>query len=258
MHMKKILSFSLYGNLPRYTIGAVKNALLANRVYPGWECWFYCADDVPESIKEQLLRADARLIPCGPCTGSEGMFWRFFPFAEREVSHVLVRDTDSRISPREASAVKGWLASGAAGHIIRDHPAHEQRMMGGLWGARADELRSIKVWMNDFGVGTQYNCDQEFLAHRVYPVLLDAGLCVHDAFFRYEPQSRPIPLAREGDTFIGEVLDENDKRPPDQVEAWRVLHALQNSRLQRLRFARHRLRMLARYWWWRCSRKIRS
>jgi hypothetical protein len=258
MHMKKVLAFSLYGNLPRYTVGAVKNALLAESVYPGWECWFYCADDVPENIRERLLQAGARIIPCGSRTGSEGMFWRFFPFAERDVSHVLVRDTDSRISPREASAVNAWLANGVAGHIIRDHPAHSQRMMGGLWGARTDVLRPMRAWIDAFGAGTHYNCDQEFLAQQVYPVLLDAGLCVHDAFFRYEPQSRPVPLPRENDAFIGEVLDENDNRPLDQAEAWQVLRALQNSRLQRLRFARHRLRMLTRYWRWRCSRTIRS
>ena len=256
--MKKILSFSLYGNLSRYTVGAIKNALLAPSIYPGWECWFYCASDVPEDIVKKLLQAGARTITCGLSSGSEGMFWRFFPFAEPNVSHVLVRDTDSRISTREASAVNVWLESGAAGHIIRDHPAHSQRIMGGLWGARADVLRPMKVWMDDFEITTHYNCDQKFLAQQVYPVLLDSGLCVHDAFFCYETQCHSVPVPRTNDAFIGEVLDENDERPVDQAEAWQVLRSLQNSRLQKLRFARHRLRMLASYWWWRCSRKICS
>lgn len=256
--MKKILSFSLYGTLPRYTVGAIRNSQLAKAIYPEWECRFYCADDVPEEIKNQLLYEGAIVIPCGPYIGSEGMFWRFYPFSDPDVSHVIVRDTDSRISLRESSAVAVWLKSGAAGHIIRDHPAHSQRIMGGLWGARAPALRSIKEWINAFGVRTHYNCDQEFLATCIYPKLLADGLCVHDSFFCYELNCRPVPLARDHDSFIGEVLDENDNRPPDQEQTWRTLRNLQESPLQRLRFMRHRMRLLYLYWIWRFSHKIRS
>jgi len=33
---KKIISFSLWGDKPMYTIGAIKNAKLAEEIYPGW------------------------------------------------------------------------------------------------------------------------------------------------------------------------------------------------------------------------------
>ena len=39
--MKKIISFSLWGNSPKYLIGALKNADLAKEFYRDWECHFY-------------------------------------------------------------------------------------------------------------------------------------------------------------------------------------------------------------------------
>ena len=34
--MKKVISFSLWGDNPKYTIGAIKNAELIDTIYPGW------------------------------------------------------------------------------------------------------------------------------------------------------------------------------------------------------------------------------
>ena len=35
--MKKVISFSLWGDIPRYTVGAIKNADLALRFYPDFD-----------------------------------------------------------------------------------------------------------------------------------------------------------------------------------------------------------------------------
>ena len=37
---KKVISFSLYGNDPKYCVGAIKNAKLAKYIYPDWVCRF--------------------------------------------------------------------------------------------------------------------------------------------------------------------------------------------------------------------------
>ena len=51
--MKRVISFSLWGDNPTYTIGAIKNADLALRFYPEFECWFYIhKDSVPNNIIE--------------------------------------------------------------------------------------------------------------------------------------------------------------------------------------------------------------
>ena len=54
----KIISFSLWGRDPKYTVGAIKNAELAKEIYPGWICRFYCANDVPNPIIFQLEDMD--------------------------------------------------------------------------------------------------------------------------------------------------------------------------------------------------------
>ena len=48
--MKKIISFSLWGNNKGYYDGAVKNILLAQKIYPDWICRFYCANDAKKNI----------------------------------------------------------------------------------------------------------------------------------------------------------------------------------------------------------------
>ena len=52
--MKKIISFSLWGDNPKYTIGALKNANLALTIYPEWICRYYVAKSVPNDIITQL------------------------------------------------------------------------------------------------------------------------------------------------------------------------------------------------------------
>ena len=52
--MKKIVSFSLWGEDPKYTIGAIENAKLVNEIYHGWISRFYCGKSVPENIINSL------------------------------------------------------------------------------------------------------------------------------------------------------------------------------------------------------------
>ena len=56
--MKKIISFSLWGTNPKYTIGALKNADLAKEIYPGWICRYYVAQDIPKGILFELEEKD--------------------------------------------------------------------------------------------------------------------------------------------------------------------------------------------------------
>lgn len=68
------------------------------------------------------------------------MNWRFFPMLDPQVSHMVSRDLDSLISPREAAAVQEWLESDKAFHFMRDHPAHSIEILGSAWGIRMSPL----------------------------------------------------------------------------------------------------------------------
>ena len=46
----KIIAFSLWGNNPKYTVGAIKNADIAGKLFPEWICRFYIGKSVPENI----------------------------------------------------------------------------------------------------------------------------------------------------------------------------------------------------------------
>ena len=52
-NMKKIISFCVWGNNPKYCIGAIKNAILAKQIYPDWICRYHCDKSVPKDIIEK-------------------------------------------------------------------------------------------------------------------------------------------------------------------------------------------------------------
>ena len=53
-----------------------------------------------------------------------GALWRFLPLSDPLVDTFVSRDLDSRLSNREAAAVRQWLASNRTFHIMRDHWDH--------------------------------------------------------------------------------------------------------------------------------------
>ena len=197
---KKIISFSLWGDNPTYTVGAIKNAKLAEEIYPGWICRFYTArPSVPEDIINQLSELkntelvfmdDPELrVETEPTRRSlftfEGMFWRFDAAIDSDV--MISRDTDSRLGPREKAAVDEWLNSDKDFHIMRDNIQHGLPIMGGMWGVRNGLLSNIEELIDNYRTSTkkttnQFNDDQLFLLHQVYPLVYDKSM-QHDSHY---------------------------------------------------------------------------
>ena len=125
----------MWGNNPKYTIGAIKNAQLLNTIYPGWIAWFYCGNSVPEEIVEYLNSSEnCEVFRMNEPGNWMGTFWRFYPASIEEVDVMLSRDCDSRLNKREKLAVDEWLKSDKNFHIMRDHPWHNTEILAGLWG----------------------------------------------------------------------------------------------------------------------------
>ena len=98
----KIISISVWGDNPRYIIGANRQYELAKLYYPDWEFRIYTDD------KNKFANLpDANIIEV--TDGSYGMYWRFRAMFEDENNIVLVRDSDSRITIREQKAVNEFL-----------------------------------------------------------------------------------------------------------------------------------------------------
>ena len=53
---KKIISFSIWGDIRLYCIGAIKNALIAQKIFPEWICRYYYDSTVPNIIIDYLKK----------------------------------------------------------------------------------------------------------------------------------------------------------------------------------------------------------
>lgn len=209
--MKKLISFCLWGDNPKYTIGAIKNAILTNDIYKGWTSRFYCGQNVPSSVTERLKSIEnCEVITMGEEGNWTGMFWRFYPASENDVEIMLSRDCDSRLNRREKSAVDEWLSSDKSFHIMRDHPWHGTEILGGMWGVKYPKLSNMKKLIDEYIKGEFYQVDQNFLREKIYP-LVKEDCMVHDEFFQYNVNNRPFPLRRKGQEFVGETFDHIDK-----------------------------------------------
>ena len=138
----KIISFSVWGNKPKYIEGALANVELQHESYPDWVCRFYVDETVPLTIRERLGEySDVVLMP--KSDGNYGLFWRFEPLKDNTINRFIVRDVDSRLNPREAAAVKEWEESGLEFHIMRDNIQHRVPICGGMWGATNEFIRKV-------------------------------------------------------------------------------------------------------------------
>jgi hypothetical protein len=217
--MKKIISFSLYGQNPKYCVGAIENVKLQPIIYPDWICRVYHDDSVPKNYIDELVKLNVELVNMNN-SGMEkyGMFWRFLVYDDREVERFIVRDTDSRLNMREKFAVDEWIESGKILHIMRDHPSHGIPILGGTWGLKNNYDFIIKESMSNFlkekPVFT-YMDDQIFLTD-LYKRYFKNHIC-HDEIFNF-PCCIPFPTERKNFEFIGEVFDENNNNVPEHTE----------------------------------------
>jgi len=208
--MKKIISFSLWGEDPKYTIGAIENVKLAKIIYSDWICRFYCGKTVPKNIISELEKYEnSEVIIMDEQGDWTGMFWRFFACEDSDV--MISRDTDSRLSHREKFAVDEWLSSDKDFHIMRDHPHHKTEILGGMWGCRNGILKDIRTMINNYIKGDFWQVDQNFLREKIYPIILDKSF-VHDSYFNFEVHKKLFPFERKELEFVGDVFDENNKR----------------------------------------------
>jgi hypothetical protein len=207
--MANYISYSLYGSDPKYLRGAIKNADAARLFYPGWTSVFYCGDDVPRSIRQRLIEQGAKVIDSRDLPAMRGELWRFETTYLTDAELVIFRDTDSRLSAREAGLVKEWADSGKDIHIIRDHPNHKEAIMAGMWGARAASLRDKPGVFDPGNLKIAYGLDQEILRRTIYRNKALTRM-IHDSIFLREVDSISPPLPETQEGFIGESYSEND------------------------------------------------
>lgn len=183
---QNVISFSLFGNHPRYLTGAVKNILAAKEYYPGWHCRFYCDDMVPRKTLKKIVQLGAKIIMMKAQRWSDGLFWRFLVAEDPSVKYFLIRDVDSVVNKREQYAVHEWLGSGSCFHIMRDYSSHTDLILAGLWGGAAGILPPLATLLKGFvydPLTESRNADQLFLGRVVWPIIKN-NCMIHDSHFR--------------------------------------------------------------------------
>lgn len=206
---KKIISFSLYGNNPRYFARITDVLSSYQTLLPEWKCRIYAAADLDPAIIAQLVskNCEVYLMEKGGID-ARYMNWRFLVIDDKDGEAFLIRDIDSFCSVREKEMIGQWLNSHKRYHIIRDHIYHNARIMGGLWGAKKNSLR-LQARTKDFLFKNHYGSDQEFLCNIVYPLIKD-DVIIHDSYPRYPDENVVVIPIGKNEPYIGEIGTDDD------------------------------------------------
>lgn len=233
--MTKVISFCLFGDNLKYTVGALRNAELAPKIYPGWETWFYMAasEAVGGRTTHYYSEVAQRLLDVGPHVQIKVvdrapdwrlMLSRFLAITEPDVEMAIFRDTDSRLSLREKLAVDQWIYYDRPMHRMFDHPYHlGVPVLGGMWGLKkkwpwvGQMTQLVEEWSNK--CEARWQCDQSFIKDKIWP--LSHNYCLTHGAADLFHGTMDFPSPRDGLEFVGRVFDENELTVPEHDEALR-------------------------------------
>lgn len=197
MNELKVVSFSLWGDKPMYTRGAVSNLVMGKRLYPNFTYRFYMSEELYDGPLASELESRGAEVRLGNPRGEAwrvGLYWRLDALLDTKVDVAIFRDADSRPSAREAAAVNSWIESGLPVHVMRDHRFHTAPIMGGMWGCHPKKVKrlvkGLRVSLNlrmDYALtasieqgkskhGRYAFSDQDWLADVVWPKVKDKTL----------------------------------------------------------------------------------
>ena len=206
-----VISFCIWGNDKKYTVGLIENIKLASLFYPDWECWVYIHKltvndnyiNILQSFKnvKLFIKNDPVVRP------TRFMLWRLEPILNRSVKRFISRDIDTRISPREVLAVLDWVKSDKTLHIMRDHPQHYPKILGGMYGVKCSKILNEFEWILDienyFIKNGENANDQGYLEQILYKSNDDR--IIHDEIKKYEGdecRNFGLPFEQNGH-FVG-------------------------------------------------------
>lgn len=185
---KKIISFSLFENLPKYCETAVINAQIAKHIYPEWICRFYVDESVPTHVIRRLKQNNSEIyFADDEMKKIPRTMWRFLVLNDNDVSFAIFRDTDSIISKKEAKCVHEWINSDKCFHIIRDAGSHTELILAGTWGARCGIIDNLNLLIKDYlskPLESQRFADQFFLRKYIWAYARQS-LLSHDNCFSF-------------------------------------------------------------------------
>lgn len=152
-----------------YNDGAYENIIEAKEYFPGWTPRFYCSIDSPVFIKllEEQEKGNCEVVAKQFEGGARGMFWRLEAISDPQASHVIIRDTDQRLSDKDAQTTKLWLESGQNAYRMHEEGGQSRLiLMGCAWGIMGGVITDIDLrinrWLNfykGYSIGARFTGD---------------------------------------------------------------------------------------------------
>lgn len=228
--MRKLISFCLHGGKDKYCRGFYENLPLANEFYPEWEVILFHDNTVPAAWLDKYKEAGVEVHNVDHC-GLHPTAYRFLACNLTEIKgmskieRVIFRDADSRLSQREAEAVKEWEDGGMGLHGMRDHPHHNNAnypIFAGMFGLVLSELGDFDVlqhllayqggpkrWNLSRNRRQDWGIDQHFLRDTIYQKFFnDKSILIHTVCEKRFDFEVDFPSPRNKDkNFVGEIFD---------------------------------------------------
>jgi GR25 family glycosyltransferase involved in LPS biosynthesis len=217
---KKVISFVIWNDIPRYNVGLLRNLKLAKKFYPDFISYIYV--HYP-SVNKKLFQtienefSNIKIIKKfdEKIRMKRFMLFRLEPYLEEDVDILLSRDIDTKIQPKEVLAVYDWINSNRSLHIMRDHPQHFPRILGGMFGIRCRQIPKLDL-INEiesfYEKNGEYVDDQEFLNIFLYQKIKPYDRMIHDEIKKYEGNeclNYALPYEHDG-LFIGCYIYEDE------------------------------------------------
>lgn len=170
-------SFCIYGNNEYYYNGLSENIKLIQEYYPDYLIYIYVGNDSRTDLIENMKSMYDRIVwRYTNEAGSINMIYRFFAIDNPSIQTIHVRDADSRVHERDRWAINTFMQSNKVAYTIRDNPAHNVRMMGGLWGCKKlpFSVQSLFQMYRTLLLGSKndFGYDQQFLSNFIYPQIV--------------------------------------------------------------------------------------
>jgi len=171
---KRVVSYSLYGNHPKYMRHMTHNFDQIRDKLPGWKARVYLHDQSPAEWRQALTRPDVDLFvvrdPEVVPGNSAGAFWRFMPLCEPGVD-CIVMDADNELTDSLTKRIRRFYAAGAA--VIR----HDNTFPWPIEAIRATDLFKKKEFALPFTTEqlrryphrSTFGSDEAFLLAEVAP-----------------------------------------------------------------------------------------
>lgn len=226
-----VISMALYGDNPHDMFGLLRYCQLLPIMLPGWRVRVYLEEPingttvhgtVPKLMRKKLkhMGIEAVIVDRDTAQVLPPTMWRLFIADDEKVERFLVRDPALRPSERETAAIQDWVKSGKLFHCIRDHPIHaEHPLTAEVVGGIPSALRKLtgKAWKSMMYGMTS---DERFLNTLIWPLVNGSCLCHDSVSCKTYPSSKPYPVLRNDNEYVGQPYDENDQPLETDTRTW--------------------------------------